>query len=125
MPSAVTCVTRGFDSFSMSGWYPAMTDRTDAKLLEVLRRELGGTVSSISLAECILPEAQAPQPDHNVHDGAYYRGWRTSSAGAARVSRVTLGVLWASQSPLRSNGNQPNDLKGEIAKAYVESPMRH
>jgi hypothetical protein len=35
MLSAVTCVTRGFDSFSMSGWYPAVTDGTDAKLLEV------------------------------------------------------------------------------------------
>jgi hypothetical protein len=76
MLSAVTCVTRGFDSFSMSGWYPAMTNRTDAKLLEVLRRELGGTVSSISLAECILPEAQAPQPTSEVHDGAPLRAFR-------------------------------------------------
>ena len=45
------------------------------------------------LAECrlILPEAQAPQPDHNVHEGAHNQWWRTSSAGAARVSRVALG----------------------------------
>ena len=26
----------------------------------------------------ILTEAQAPQPDHNVHDGAHNRGWRAS-----------------------------------------------
>ena len=45
------------------------------------------------LAECrlVLPEAEAPQPDHNVHDGAHNRGWRPSSAGEARVSRVALG----------------------------------
>ena len=45
------------------------------------------------LAECrlILPEAQAPQPDHNVHDGAHNQWWRASSAGEARVSRVALG----------------------------------
>ena len=49
----------------------------------------------------ILPEAQAPQPDHDVHDGAYNRGWRASSAGEARVSRVALGSQ-ASQSTLRS-----------------------
>ena len=40
MLSAVTCVTRGFDGFSMSGWYPAMTNRTDAKLLEAFYRSV-------------------------------------------------------------------------------------
>ena len=55
---------------------------------------LGRTVSSMSFSRNAASyfEAQAPQPDHNVHDGAYYRGRRTSSAGAARVSRVALGV---------------------------------
>jgi len=45
------------------------------------------------VAECRLVffETQAPQPDHNVHDGAYNQGWRASSAGAARVSRVAFG----------------------------------
>jgi hypothetical protein len=68
--------------------------RGDAKLLQVLCREVrqNGLVYLV-LAEdrLILPEAQAPQPDHNVHDGAYNRGQRTSSAWGARVSRVALG----------------------------------
>jgi hypothetical protein len=37
-------------------------------------------------------EAQAPQPDHNVHDGAYKSGRRASSSGEARVSRGGVGV---------------------------------
>ena len=45
------------------------------------------------LAEChlVLSEAQAPQPDHNVHEGAHNQWWHTSSAGEARVCRVALG----------------------------------
>ena len=41
------------------------------------------------LAECclILSEAQAPQPDHNVHDGAYNRWRPISSCSPERVSR--------------------------------------
>jgi hypothetical protein len=69
MLSAVTCVTRGFDSFSMSGWYPAMTNRTDAKLLQVLRREIWqDRLVYLILAKCrlILSEAQAQQPNHDV-----------------------------------------------------------
>jgi hypothetical protein len=48
-----------------------VTDCRDAKLL--LRSRASG---SEELAECrlVLPKAQAPQPDHNVHDGAYNRG---------------------------------------------------
>ena len=72
MLSAVTCVTRGFDSFSMSGWYPAMTNRTDAKLLQVLRRQARkNRLVYLVFAErsLILSEAKAPQPDHDVHDG--------------------------------------------------------
>ena len=70
MLSPVTCVTRGFDSLTMSGWYPAMTNRTDAKLLEVLRREVGwDRLAYLVVAECrlILPEAQAPQPTSEAH----------------------------------------------------------
>jgi hypothetical protein len=45
-------------------------ERRYAKLLEVLRREVGqDRLVDLILAECclILPEAQAPQPDHDVH----------------------------------------------------------
>ena len=71
-----------------------MPNRRDAKLLQVLVRQAReNRLVYLILAECrlILPEAQAPQPDHNVHDGAHNQGWRTSSAGEARVSRVALG----------------------------------
>src|SRR5262245_22228412 len=75
-------------------------ERCDAKLLQVLFRQARkDSLVYLVLAEyrLILPEAQAPQPDHDVHDGAYNRGWRASSAGEARVSRVALGSQ-ASQS---------------------------
>ena len=45
----------------------------DAKLLQVLFRQARkNRLVYLILAECrlVLPEAQAPQPDHNVHDGA-------------------------------------------------------
>ena len=77
----------------------------DAKLLQgLVRQARENRLVYVILAECrlILPEAQAPQPDHNVHDDAHNRGRRTSSAGAANVSRVVLAGLRASQSPLRS-----------------------
>ena len=75
-----------------------MTDCCDAKLLQgLVRQARKNRLVYLIFTECrlILPEAKAPQPDHNVHDGAYNRGWRASSAGEARVSRVALGVLWA------------------------------
>ena len=46
--------------------------RCDAKLLQVLVRQTRkNRLVYVILAEyrLILPEAQAPQPDHNVHDG--------------------------------------------------------
>ena len=49
----------------------------DAKLLEVLVRQAReNRLVYLILAECrlVLPEAQAPQPDHNVHDGAPQSG---------------------------------------------------
>jgi hypothetical protein len=48
-----------------------MADDRDAKVLKVLRRQVGQhRLVYLILAEgrLILPEAQAPQPDHNVHD---------------------------------------------------------
>ena len=71
-----------------------MTDRTDADFLQVLRREAREDLfGNLVFAECglVLPEAEAPQPDHHVHDGAHNQWWRASSAGAARLSRVALG----------------------------------
>jgi hypothetical protein len=85
-----------------------MTNRANADFLQVLRREAWQDLfGNLVFAKCglVLPKTEAPQPDHNVHDGACNRGWRTSSSGAGRVSRVALGVLRASQTTLRSNGN--------------------
>ncbi len=64
MLSAVTCVTRGFDSCSMSGWYPAMTNRADADFLQVLCRQVGQDLfANLVFAECglVLPDIEAPQ----------------------------------------------------------------
>ena len=49
----------------------------DAKLLQVLVRQARkDRLVYFILAECrlVLPEAQAPQPDHNVHSGAPQSG---------------------------------------------------
>ena len=54
----------------------AVPECCDAKLLEVLFRQAReNRLVYLVLAECrlVLFEAQAPQPDHNVHDGAYNR----------------------------------------------------
>ena len=72
-----------------------MAQRRDAKLLQVLGRQVReDRLVNVVIAECrlILPEAQAPQPDHNVHDGAPQSG-----GGVHHL----LGEL----SPLRSDGN--------------------
>jgi hypothetical protein len=50
-----------------------MPECCDAKLLQVLFRQARkNRLVYLILAKCglILPEAQAPQLDHNVHDGA-------------------------------------------------------
>src|SRR5262249_29178044 len=65
-------------------------ERRYAKLLEVLRREVRqDRLVYLVLAEyrLILPEAQAPQPDHNVHDSAQTQGCGPSLCGRGRVSR--------------------------------------
>ena len=84
-----------------------MPERGDAKLLQVLRRQARkNRLVYLVLAECrlVLPEAQAPQPDHNVHDGAPTRGWRTSSSGRREgvQDRLDYGCLRGSQKSLRS-----------------------
>ena len=55
----------------------AVPERRDAKLLQVLGRQARkDRLVYLVLAECrlVLPEAQAPQPDHNVHEGAQTQG---------------------------------------------------
>jgi hypothetical protein len=71
-----------------------MTEGRDAKLLQVLRREVRqDRLVYLVLAErrLVLPKAQAPQPDYYLHDGAYQSGRRASSFGEVKVSRVALG----------------------------------
>ena len=71
-----------------------MPECGNAKLFEVLGGEARqDPLVNLVVAEgrLVLFEAQAPQPDHNVHDGAHNQWWRASSAGEARVSRVALG----------------------------------
>ncbi len=51
--------------------------RGDTKLLQVLVRQARkNRFVYVILAEdrLVLPKAQAPQPDHNVHDGAHNGG---------------------------------------------------
>ena len=90
----------------------AVPNRGDAKLLQgLVRQARKNRLVYVVLAECrlVLPEAQAPQPDHNVHE------WRPQSW----VVRIIIcwvregvqggvGVLRASQSTLRSNSNSPS-----------------
>jgi hypothetical protein len=50
-----------------------VSNKENAEVLEVLRRQIGqDRLVYLVLAErrLILPEAQAPEPDHHVHDGA-------------------------------------------------------
>jgi hypothetical protein len=58
----------------------------------------------VILAECrlVFPEAQAPQPDHNVHRDAYKRWRRVSSPGEVSVSRegVQVSVMLSGQTPV-------------------------
>ena len=68
----------------------------------------GRTVSSISFsrnAASYFSEAQAPQPDHNVHEGAHIRWVAHIIFWGAKGVQCGVGVLRASQSPLGSNRN--------------------
>jgi hypothetical protein len=83
-----------------------MTYGTNPDFLQVLLGQVReDPLVDLVVAECrlVLFEAQAPQPDHHVHDGAHNQWWRTSSSGV--TVGVQGGILRASQSPLRSNGN--------------------
>ena len=68
----------------------------DAKLLEVLRRQVRqDRLVYLILAEdrLILPEAQAPQPDHNVHRGApTFSGEADHPLGGREESRAGVGL---------------------------------
>src|ERR1700719_2080468 len=67
-----------------------MPDCCDPKLLQgLVRQTRKDRLVYFILAECrlILPEAQAQQPDHNVHDGARTQGCDPSSCSPEGVSR--------------------------------------
>ena len=69
----------------------AVPNRGDAKLLQgLVRQARKNRLVYLILPErrLVLAETQAPQPDHNVHDGAHNRGWPTSSSGPYKVSRT-------------------------------------
>ena len=73
-----------------------MPDRGDAKLLQgLVRQARKNRLVDVIFAECrlILSEAQAPQPDHNVHWGAHNQWWHASSAGEGGCP----GWRWGSQ----------------------------
>jgi hypothetical protein len=68
-----------------------VTDCGDAKLLQRLVRQAGeNRLVYVIFAECrLIPtEAQAPQPEHNVHGAPHNQGWWISSSGEVRVSRA-------------------------------------
>jgi hypothetical protein len=71
-----------------------MSQRRDAKLLQLLVRQAReNRLVYLVLAEyrLILSEAQAPQPDHDVHDDAPY-------SGLARIP-APKGVYWGTKQP--------------------------
>src|SRR5262249_31983180 len=78
-----------------------MTDCCDAKLLQrLVRQARQDRLIYLVLAErcLVLSEAKAPQPDHDVHDGAH-NGWRTSPAGAMKLSRIPRASTCVKESP--------------------------
>ena len=59
-----------------------MPQRRDTKLLEVLDRQVRqDRLVDVVLAEhsLVLSEAKAPQPDHDIHDGAQAPPWSIAS----------------------------------------------
>jgi hypothetical protein len=125
-PPSTRVVTQSSDCIEQL--YP-MPKCCDAKLLQVLFRQARkNRLVYLILAECrlILPEAKAPQPDYNVHDGAYNRGWRTSSAGPERLSRAFgLYVLLLAPPQAAAGGGLiylPRGVR-EIAAAVNVPPM--
>jgi hypothetical protein len=73
-----------------------MPECCDAKLLQVLFREARkNRLVYLVLAECrlILPEAKAPQPDHDVHNGAPNSGLRPIIVRALMIRALAKAVL--------------------------------
>ena len=82
-----------------------MSNNGDANLLQVLSRQVReDRLVNVVVAEdrLVLREAQAPQLNHNVHDGAHNRGsvhhlpetrgcpgWRWGSQGFAKHAEVS------------------------------------
>src|SRR5262245_31168804 len=69
----------------------------DAKLLQVLVRQAReDRLVYLILAECrlILPEAQAPQPDHDVHDSAPNSGLSSFRLGGVSRRPETAADRW-------------------------------
>jgi hypothetical protein len=98
---AARVATQSSDSIEQ---FAAMPKRRDAKLLQVLGRQVGeDRLVYVILAEdrLVLPEAQAPQPDHNVHRGALQS--RVAHIIVSRRAPVQAGArtcapwLWAVQ----------------------------
>ena len=75
----------------------SVPDCRDAKLLQgLVRQARKDRLVYLILAECrlILPEAQAPQPDHDVHDGRPQSGVaHMVRSGDSDVSRAGVRVL--------------------------------
>ncbi len=74
----------------------AVPERRHAKLLQVVRRQARkDRLVYLIVAECrlILSEAQAPQPDHNVHDGAPTRHCGRLPGLPARFTRHRQAIL--------------------------------
>ena len=82
-----------------------MPKRRDAKLLQVLVRQArkNRLVYSRNAASYFLRPKLRSQSTMSIV-APRNQGWRTSSAGAANVSRVVLAGLRASQVPVRSDG---------------------
>ena len=75
-----------------------MAEDRDAKLFQVLRRQVRqDTFVYLVVAErsLILPEAHAPQPDHDVHDDApcCVSQHIIVGPGPERLSRVVAGLF--------------------------------
>ena len=94
-------------------------DCRDAKLLQgLVRQARKDRLVYLVLAECrlVLSEAQAPQPDHNVHDGAPQSGVARIICRGSEGVQGGVGISQASQSTLRSQqaaqGGTPNAPSG-------------
>src|SRR5262249_51773631 len=89
------CAPIGTHSTNGVEEYPTMTNGTDADFLQVLLCQVGkDPLVDFVVAECRLVffEAQAPQPDHDVHNQRPQSGWRISCSLRTSVSS-TRGLI--------------------------------